>query len=349
MSMPLDSTVSLKQQIRTRLSTRLHSLKEALLQARRLETFHYQDRGQGDHFEFTDTERLPAFKDLRLESYDWNHDTSQVRAHWDFSQIRSLGLISIPTYPFLASISFPDFAGLRTLHVEDFSLHHVYRREEAAVLLHTLIRDHIRALTTLHITVHTRHFPIDAITAHAASLQVLRLNDYTGFCDEAIRCPTLAVADLASLSQSLTSLHTLELDMDVHLVSTNLFLRTLCRFPRLRTLTLHVHTLLRADEVVAPGSDRDRDFALQMFRFLAQTKRALSSDVSSWKSITVVVGGWRKVMVRRLSEGWKAHNRNGVFAERCFVLERLGGDGEYRPREEMAVDWGWEMSLEGSE
>lgn len=45
-------------------------------------------------------------------------------------------------------------------------------------------------------------------------------------------------------------------------------------------------------------------------------------------------------MVRRLSEAWKRQNENGVFAERCFVLERNAGTGELSVREEFPIEAG---------
>ncbi|KAH8907575.1 F-box domain-containing protein [Coniochaeta sp. PMI_546] len=335
-SIPPDSLVSLKLGIPTPpLSTQLQALKELLVQAHNLETLHYRDRGQGTHFTFDGTERLPAFKELRLESYDWNHDSREVEDHWDFSQLESLSLVSMPTWPFLSSVSFPDLANLQTLQVEDFSLHHSYRREEATDLLHTLVKDHIRAPTTLDLRVHTARFPIDAITTHAGSLQVLRLRDHTGFGDENLRCPTMSIDELTCLSRRMTHLHTLEIDMDTHLVSTNLFLRALCDFPKLRSLTLHVHTLVNPHDTTTtpPNSpDRDREFAHRIFWFLVH-QAARSSAAGPWRDITVNVGGWQRTMVRRLGEAWKGLNRRGIFAERCFILRRVDG-GEYRTGEE---------------
>ncbi|OIW30636.1 hypothetical protein CONLIGDRAFT_557221, partial [Coniochaeta ligniaria NRRL 30616] len=330
-SFPPDLLVSLKLGISTApLSTHLQALKDVLVQADNLETLHYRDRGQGTHFTFGGAERLPAFKELRLEAYDWNHDSREVEDHWDFSQLESLSLISMPTYPFLTSVSFPDLANLQTLQVEDFSLHHSYRREEATTLLHTLVKDHIRAPTTLDLRVHTALFPLDAITTHANTLQVLRLRDHTGFGDETLRCPTLSVTDLTALSRCMTRLHTLELDMDTHLVSsTPLFLRALAAFPELRSLTLHVHTLVDPlDPALDPALDNspagrvrdlDHEFAHGMFRVLVLGRR--NATATPWRSVTVNVGGWQRTgMVRRLGEAWKGLNRRGVFAERCFFL-----------------------------
>lgn len=68
-----------------------------------------------------------------------------------------------------------------------------------------------------------------------------------------------------------------------------------------------------------------------------------------WRSVTVNVGGWKQVMVRRLSEAWKRQNENGVFAERCFVLERNAGTGELSVREEMPIEAGSRATTPESE
>ena len=55
-----------------------------------------------------------------------------------------------------------------------------------------------------------------------------------------------------------------------------------------------------------------------------------------WKRITINVGGWKSVMVRRVAGAWRERNRRGVYAERCFVLERDDDDGTVTLREAMA-------------
>ncbi|KAJ4132723.1 hypothetical protein NW754_015539 [Fusarium falciforme] len=196
------------------LSTRLSSLKSLLVQASQLRTFHYEDRGQGTCFNFLPRDRMPAFTNLRLRSYDWNHAAEDVRKHWDFSRIESLELVSVPVFHFLRSVSFKDFAKLHSLHVEDYSAHLPDKREDATAGLYLLIKNHIRALEVLDITCHTKLFPLDAIIKHQRSLRVFRFRDHTGFSEDDERCPTLLPNDLAMLSQRLQSVHTLELDMD---------------------------------------------------------------------------------------------------------------------------------------
>lgn len=310
------------------LTNRLESLKQLLLRSRNLETFHYQDRGQGTRFTFSAKETLPPFTELVLRSYDWNHSADEVKRHWDFSNIRHLELIDVPIFEFLRSVSFKDFVNLNTLHCDDFSAHLPDRRGQATEGLCELVKG-IRALHTLEITCHTDTFSIDGLISHANSLRVLRLRDHVGFGEEDRRCPTMWAPNLALLSHKLVNLHTLELDMDTAYCDPALFLQTICSFPRLHTLTLHTQTVLRALEVVHPGVDRDYDIARRTFSKLLHGKSG-----ASWRSITINVGGWKRHMVRRLGEAWRAQNARGVYAERCFLLENSPEAG-IRIREEM--------------
>lgn len=318
------------------LSARLGSLKQLLLESPGLETLHYQDRGQGTSFRFTPGERMPAFTNLLLRSYDWNHSAEDVRKHWDFSQIQSLQLESVPIFNFLRSVSFDDFANLRTLRAEDYSAHLPDMREEATKGLYVLIKNHTKALQVLDITCHTQLFPLDALMVHRRSLQVLRLRDHAGFAEDDQRCPTLWVGDLEVLASHLLFVHTLEVDMDIAMCDPVRFLRTICRFPALHTLTLHVQTVVRPMGIMPPGADSDYEAAMDTFRKLMQGKQ-LHGNYTSWKRIVIIVGGWRRVMVRRLGSAWRRQNEMGVFAERCFVLER-SEEEIMGVREEMCVE-----------
>ncbi|KAK6207280.1 hypothetical protein LQW54_007364 [Pestalotiopsis sp. IQ-011] len=312
------------------LTNRLDSLRQLISRSNNLETFVYQDRGQGTRFSFTTDEPLPAFKELVLRSYDWNHSAEQVENHWDFSRIRLLKLIDVPIFEFLRSVPFEDLVDLHTLQCDDFSAHLPDRRLDATRGLYALVK-RIRALEDLQVTCHTQHFPIDGLFSHASSLRNLRFRDHVGFGEEDSRCPTMWHGDLATLAQKLVRLHTLELDMDTAYCDPVLFIRALCSFPQLHTLTLHVQTVLRAFEVVHPDVDRDYDAVVRIWQSLVRGKSGIP-----WRSITINVGGWRRHMVRRLGEAWRAQNARGVFAERCFVLER-SSEGEMNIREEVAI------------
>lgn len=343
-AIPSELLVSLKLTMPTPpLTTRLNSLKRLLLEAQSLETFHYQDLGQGTQFTFSGSERLPPFTELYMQSYNWNHSRSDVATHWDFSRIRSLEILSMPIYNFLSSVPFGDFSKLHTLHVEDYSAHcGPDRRKEATLELYTLVRDHILALKSLKIVCHVASFHLDGLLTHANTLQTLLFRDHVGFTEGDKHCPTLRHDELARLSQAMTMLTTLEIDMDI--MSTRAekvcFLEAICEFPDLHTLTLHVQTRLMADHIYEAGDDPDKAEAKWAFQSLLRY-RDISEDghchyeqgKQHWRRITINVGGWRRVMIRRLGEAWRAQNRRGVFAERCFVLERAPR-GEYVAREQ---------------
>ena len=318
------------------LTARTGSLKQLLLQAPGLDSFSYEDRGQGTSFTFASGDRMPAFKNIRLRSYNWGHTSEEVRRHWDFSEVESLELISVPIFNFLKSVPFDDFSNLRILRVEDYSAHLRDRRQEATGGLYLLVKNHIRALEVLDITCHTQIFPLDALLGHGSTLQVLRFRDHVGFSEDDRHCPTLWSNDVALLARHLKYVHTLELDLDIGICSPAEFLTAVCEFPALHTLTLNVQTIIHPTDIIPFGVDRDYDAAMQMYNFLIQIKRTSTPELS-WKHVTINVGGWKPIMVRRLGSEWYEHNANGIYAERCFIMERTS-EGEYMVREEMAME-----------
>jgi hypothetical protein len=337
-AIPADFLVSLKlASPAPPLSTRLDSLKRFLVHCRRLEIFHYEDRGQGTRFNFGAGERLPAFKELALKSYDWAHTADQVRRHWDFGRLQRLHLISVPIDNFLCSVSPADLAGLKELACEDWSAHLHDKRTEATLKLYHVVKTHIRALRSLCVTCHTRLFRLDAILAHGRTLQELSFRDHVGFRDDDRPCPTLRPADVVCLANNLPHLHTLELDMDARQCNPSDFLRAVCIFPRLHTLTLHVQTVLRPLDDVEPGTDRDFAATAQAINALMMWRHHFSTG-RGFRRIVINVGGWRPVMVRRLGRAWRRQNQKGIFAERCFVLERDGASCRMSIREERCVE-----------
>ncbi|KAJ6442228.1 integral membrane protein pth11 [Purpureocillium lavendulum] len=319
------------------LTTRPDSLKRLIMQSPLLQTLHYQDLGIGTSFSFRGAERMPPIRDLVLKSYDWNHSPDEVARHWDFSLIRSLKLVNMPVSNFLNSVYLPDFARLRTLKVEDYGGHLQDMRPSATRRLHDLVKHHIDALETLDITCHTQMFGIDAIRKHGNTLLVLRFRDHVGFEQDGKPCPTLATGDLASLRERMPYMHSLELDMDEALCDPREFLEVLCSFHSLHTLTLHVQTRIRPTQRVDPNTDPDYDAAMETFNDLIGLRERIRPHLP-WRCVTINVGGWRRAMVRRLGYEWKRRNEQGVFAERCFVLDRQVGEMRYEVREEQASE-----------
>lgn len=84
------------------------------------------------------------------------------------------------------------------------------------------------------------------------------------------------------------------------------------------------------DEVIS-GVDRDAEAAMHIFTALLRHKSAAAAAMYShtsqnvWRQVTLNIGGWKPVMVRRLSPAWKSKNEHGVFAERCFVMQQHSG------------------------
>lgn len=313
------------------LTARVGSLKGLLLNSPRLDTFSYDNRGQGTQFEFSANERLPPFKELRLRSYDWRHCPDTVRRHWDFSAIRHLEMVDVPLCPFFDSVSFEDFRELESLRLDDFSMRLPAKRQDTTRGQYTLIKQ-TRALVDLRITCDIQSFPIDGILKHARSLRHLRFRDYTGFADEYNRCPTIEVEDLDTLSRKLANLDVLELDMDERCCQPGHFLRTLCNFRQLHTLTLHTQTVMDPLDDIESEIDRDHERAMQILALLIQCKQT----AVPWRSITINVGGWKPIMVRRLSAPWQRRHSHGLYAERCFIMERQD-DGAITVREELPI------------
>ncbi|KAI0112882.1 hypothetical protein F4814DRAFT_419730 [Daldinia grandis] len=328
---PASNLISLKMQNPT-LTKTIDTLKRFLLEAQSTQNLHYNGRGQGTSFEFNENERLPPFKGILLQSYDWNHNTDEVRSHWNFSRIKHLTLINVPLFNFFTSVPIPELNNLQTFHCEDFTTETLYRREDVTRILHVLI-GRIEALITISITCNTDLFPIDSLLCHANSLEALSFRDYIGFGDETQQYPTMRIEDLTQLSQGLVNLDFLELGMDVSMCDPNRFLEALCSFPRLHTLKLNTQTVWRAHHTVQANEDPDREAAVAMLEALVRGKRG-----SPWRYITINIGGWKPVMVRRLGEAWRDKNRQGIYAERCFCVRRDQVTGEFAIREEEGKD-----------
>ncbi|KAG6000290.1 hypothetical protein E4U21_005623 [Claviceps maximensis] len=319
------------------LTTKVDTLKRLLIQCPSLDTLEYEDSGRGTSFRFQAGECLPPVCNLVLKSYDWAHSADEVDRHWNLSELRSLALISVPVYNFLCSVSPRDLRRLTCLRVHDSLTSSLDRQADATWGLYCLVKDYIAALHILDMTCHTRLFPIDAIMNHGASLREVHFRDHIGFSHDDEKCPTLSPRDIASLGQSLPLVHTLELDMDAGICSPLEFLQALSTFPLLQNLILHVQTLLRPSQTEEDTTrDRDYESAMQTFLFLLRQRDRTNPDVP-WRHMTINVGGWRRVMLRRVGSEWRNKNSRGLFAERCFVLQR-DDTGQYYVREEMCHD-----------
>ncbi|KAI6777983.1 uncharacterized protein J7T54_008317 [Emericellopsis cladophorae] len=313
------------------LTARLDAVKHLLVHAPHLRIFEYQDRGQGTQLAFGVGERMPPLRELSLRSYGWNHTPEQVRRHWDFSQLQSLVLTAVPYHNFLQSLDFTTLGRLRHLHIEDWSAHLPDKRREATRLLYGLVKHHLQDLRSLRITCHVGLFPVDALIRHGHSLEDVRFRDHVGFADDKRSCPTMRASDLTQIAERLPCLRRLEMDMDIQGPDSQRFLDALCLCPRLEEVILHVQTLITPCGESIPTHDVDRFASQRILNRLLSRQRP-------WKSITINVGGWRRVMVRRLDPLWREYNDMGIFAERCFVLSAR--DGRYEVREVRCIEAG---------
>lgn len=261
---PIQNLVSLNA--RHRVDTRLGYIKGVLVKAPLLETFIYENphRGWQHSFEFTGGERLPPFEELTLRIYEWTHSARDVSMHWDFSQIRSLKLVSVSMVNFLNSVDFDNFSQLQSFHINGGNIiTPANDHYEITEKLYTLIGKHIRALRSLEIACSTALFPISALLAHATTLQNLRLRDFASFSGYGLEeLPCISFLDLTILSRGMTALESLQLDIFIRSVPTRdardptfsvlatertkprdrripaPYLDAICAFPRLRGLSL---------------------------------------------------------------------------------------------------------------
>lgn len=309
----------------------LQILKKLLLRTPLMETFHYIDcRGQrvpGRQFNFEEGQRLPPFKDLMLKNYDWKHNAAEVNLHWDFSRIRSLALLMIPVYKFLQSVPFSDLAQLQHLHAEDYSEPAEHQNPKLATKeLYALVKKHITSLQTLNIICFIQCFDIDALLVHAKSLTNLAFRDHNISNNLRQHCHVLNAQNLTILSRSLSSLESLEIDMD-HRTFPEACLLALCRFPRLHTLVLHTQTVIQTDSNHRPGQDPDLTRAYDCFTMLVKQRLG----PTKWQRVVINVGGWqeRDTNLRDGRENRETYTYYGAcVSQRCFVLEASVSGGK---------------------
>ena len=313
----------------------LQILKKLLLRAPLLETFHYVNcrapRIPGQQFNFEEDQRLPPFKDLMLKNYDWRYDAEEVKLHWDFSRIRSLGLLMVPVYKFLQSVPYSALAQLQHLQAEDYSDPMDFRNTPlATVKLHELIKNHIMELHTLDIVCIFPKFSIDALLAHAKSLKSLAFRDCLESHNSLQHRRVLNAENLTILSKSMSLLETLEIDID-HTTFPEACLLALCQFPRLHTLVLHTQTVIQPDSNPRPGQDPDLTRAYDSFTMLVRQRPI----PVKWQRVVINVGGWRERPVaprvgRRSRTGHAATYTyyGACVSQRYFVLEESASGQE---------------------
>lgn len=334
-SIPTDALTSLQLAAPAPpLISQLDLLRKLLSRTARLESFHYRERGQGTAFRFEHGERLPAVNDLLLQSYQWTHSADEVKEHWQLSNLTSLQLIDVSVFRFLSSVRFEDLAKINRLVFEDdiARLDEDYR-EQATELMGELIHNHIKGLKSLEITCSMPVLRLESILQHSETIKHLKLRDHTGFEEDGNVCPSIHPERLALLSRSLNFVTILELDMDTALCDPVAFLNAVSGFTKLQDLTLHVQTVLTAYEDLRLDQDRDYDAAISTLKLISQRREQMGHPLL--RKLTVNVGGWKPIMIRRISAAWKEKNENGIYAERCFTFKREALCEEFMVTEEL--------------
>lgn len=319
------------------LTSQLDPLRRLLSRTHQLESLHYRERGQGTAFWFKHGERLPAVKDLLLQSYQWTHSAEEVKEHWQLSNLTSLQLIDVSVFRFLISVRLEDLAEVKRLVFEDNIAHlDEDHREQATELMGELIHNHIKGLKSLKLTCSMPVLRLDSILQHSGTLEDLKLRDHTGFEEDGNVCPSIEPEELAVLSKRLQFVTTLELDMDTALCDPVTFLQAVSGFAKLQDLTLHVQTVLTAYENTQLDEDQDYDAAISTLKLISHRREQLGLPLL--RRLTVNVGGWRPVMIRRISAAWKEKNESGIFAERCFTFKREALCEEFTVMEEQCSE-----------
>ncbi len=127
------------------------------------------------------------------------------------------------------------------------------------MLMQDLVRSNVRGLKSLRFTCFTDMLDVEAILRHGMTLESLTIRDFTGFGDENIRCPTMAVGDVMRLADGLPQLRDIELDMDTALIDPTHFVQALGRFKNLHSMTLHVQTVIDPNEPIPQDTDPDKN------------------------------------------------------------------------------------------
>ncbi|KAM7216632.1 hypothetical protein V8F06_007947 [Rhypophila decipiens] len=355
----------------------LPSLKGLLLASKSLEVFRYRDSEKTPtRFYFDQGERLPAFKEITLRSYDWTHGTEEAASHWDFSKIRSLELVSVSAFNFFSSVScrLGDFANLHTLRVDDSGIRsngdgsREQSQEVAASIIHSLIRDNIHALHSLHLTVDIASFPIDALLRHSGTLKQLIFRHHQAFStttDDRL----LSVNSLGRLARSMTRLESLEIDLNVFHPSLAKFLGQMWKFKRLRNLTLNSVKTVAGHALFPDGGDGKKcaeEMILNLLRRRGRGRKGRKTGptpaAATWETVVMIKevggggggGGWQQKQQHDIScssvgqqqqqqadcegeiemckEAAAVCEKPGLFVKGCFVMERVGVGVEH---------WSW--------
>lgn len=305
----------------------LTGLRRLLVATPLLKKLHLRGTATATRFRFGPGERMPPLEELSLMNYDWAHEPYETKLFWDFSRLRTLELLSCPTYKFFSSLRSSDMRRVESLLVDDLGAEKKpHRRQAATMAVREAIVDRIERLQRLRLVCSLEHWEMDALVAHRASLRELVLRDHEvfGFRFDH-RVPALSVRQLRTLSRRLHRLESLEVDLNALDGDSAKALKALCRFPQLHTLTLHVPTTAGSGTWYCRSGDPDGKSAERIFKLLTRRK----VGAARWTRVTIVVHGFEDYVeeedqeeVEEQGGGPLVRNRErNHYAERCFVLD----------------------------
>ena len=160
--------------------------------------------------------RLPALKELVINSYNWDHSPWETANLWDWSNITYLELRNVQVINFLSRIQPQDFSGLKSFIEQCTSNYDKLSHREKSKLLCNFLQ-HTPVLEELDITCDTQSTPIaSTITQRCPRLRTLSLRSFSIFRKSWWKA--LSVDDLSTIGSSCPQLMEIKLDLEFPMV-----------------------------------------------------------------------------------------------------------------------------------
>ena len=155
--------------------------------------------------------KFPPVQRLSFNYCDWNYSAEEVQSIWDFSQLRSLSIVSGADWKFFPTL--PRDALRNLTELKATRTHHDPTERGLTSELNHFISS-APGLTSIEITCSLEHLDINNLMKDWTQMRCLKIHDYTGFGPHADVCPTLSIADLINLQRCCPKLRELSLDLD---------------------------------------------------------------------------------------------------------------------------------------
>ncbi|PVH78085.1 hypothetical protein DL98DRAFT_590612 [Cadophora sp. DSE1049] len=238
--------------------------------------------------------RVPPIRELVMRECTWTFTPEEVGVVWDFSQLQILEVNVIDcAKEFLDSVPGGSLKGLRKLIVT--GKHDVRWGESCSRQLNDLIsRSHL--LEALEIDCELPLLRIESVYKHT-DLRTVKIQDFRGFGNEKIVCPTLTVRGVAGLLDACPRLRHLSLDLDQTTCEVEDFLRLLARFRNLQYLKLRMRSLLHELGENSTSVDADLEAAKRHASLLGSEKEGLPMI-----SLTFCIAGYNESTNRSTPE-----------------------------------------------